>query len=179
MPRLFVALDLPDAVRDQVAALRAPDALDARWSDPEQYHVTLRFIGDTDADTAERYEEALAQVDAPAAECAPYGLDVLPSRRTPNVLIVGFDRSESLLSVYESVSDALQSVGLDPEERTYHPHVTLARLDDVSAKTVHSFLDDHEADVPSFTADRIHLIESTLTPDGAVYEHRRAVSIGA
>ncbi len=176
--RLFTALDLPGDVRSAIAALRAPDRLDARWTAPAQYHITLRFIGETDADTAPRYEDALASISAPAPECHPYGLDVLPSRRNPSVLVVGVERTGSLLSTYQAVSRALEAEGLDPEERTYRPHVTLARLDDRSPETVHAFLDAHDAaDLPPFRAQQVHLYESTLTDEGAVHERRASFDL--
>jgi len=176
--RLFTALDLPDAARTQTAALQAPNALDARWTSPDQFHVTIRFIGDASAKRADRYEEALARIEAPAVDCIPYGFDVLPSRRSPRVLIVGLERTDELMMLYEAVSNALEGKGLAPEERTYRPHVTLARLNDVPAATVHSFLDAHDASsLSSFHVDTLSLYESTLTPDGAVHERRAAFSL--
>jgi len=178
--RLFTALDLPDALCTDVAALRAPETLDVRWTPPEQYHVTLRFIGDASPETADRFTTRLDRIQAPVAEGVPYGLDVLPSRRNPSVLVVGLEPTESLLAVYEAVSEALESVGLEPETRSYRPHVTLARVRDCSAEIVHRFLDRHEAgDLPSFRADAFHLYESTLTPDGAVHERRASFSLGS
>ena len=178
--RLFTALDPPDALCTELAALRAPETLDGRWTSPEQYHVTLRFIGDASPETADRFTTRLDRVQAPVAAGVPYGLDVLPSRRNPSVLVVGLEPTESLLAVYEAVSDALESEGLEPETRSYRPHVTLARVRDSSAETVHRFLERHEAgDLPSFRADAFHLYESTLTPDGAVHERRASFSLGS
>ena len=178
--RLFTALNLPADLRSEIAALRDPDALDARWTAPDQYHVTLRFLGETDPDTAERMTARLDRVQAPAVDGTPYGLDVLPSRRRPSVLVVGLERTDPLLTLYEAVSDALEAEGLAPEDRTYRPHVTLARVRDVPAEAVHRFLVDHEADgLPSFRAESFHLYESTLTPDGAVHEQRRTYPLGA
>jgi 2'-5' RNA ligase len=177
--RLFTALDLPEEVRDRYARLQAPGDLDARWTDPDQFHVTLRFIGDADADQAARYEHALAQIDAPAVECVPYGLDALPSRRRPRVLIVGLERTDDLMTVHQSVSEALEGEGLEPEDRTYRPHVTLARLDDAPASAVHDFLDTHDDPaLTSFRVDTVHLYESTLTPNGAVHDRRASFSLG-
>jgi 2'-5' RNA ligase len=142
--------------------------------------VTLRFIGDASPETADRFTTRLDRVQAPVAAGVPYGLDVLPSRRNPSVLVVGLEPTESLLAVYEAVSDALESEGLEPETRSYRPHVTLARVRDSSAETVHRFLERHEAgDLPSFRADAFHLYESTLTPDGAVHERRASFSLGS
>jgi len=178
--RLFTALDVPDALRAQIARLRAPEALDGRWVPPEQYHVTLRFIGETSPDGADRLAAQLDRVQAPPVEVVPHGLDVLPSRRRPSVLIVGFERAEALLTLYETVSEVLESEGLEPEDRSYRPHVTLARVRDVSAEAVHRFLNRHEAgDLPSFRAEAFHLYESTLTPEGAVHERRRSFPLEA
>ena len=177
--RLFTALDLPEEVRTQFAELQMPGALNARWTRPAQFHITVRFIGDADPEQALRYENALEQVEVPAAECVPYGLDVLPSRRNPRVLIVGLKRSNSLLAVFEAVSNALEAEGLDTADRTYRPHVTLARLNDVSAETVHDFLETHAPPpLPTFRVSALHLYESTLTQDGAVHERRASVPLG-
>lgn len=176
--RLFTALDLTAAVRERIAAHRTPDALDARWTPPVQYHVTLRFIGEVGPETAARYDDVLGDVAARPAECIPYGLDVLPSRRNPNVLIVGLKRTDALLSVYRAVSNALEDAGLEPESRTYRPHVTLARLDDCAPEPLHRYLEEHDArGLPSFTTRQFHLYESTLTPDGAVHNRRASYEL--
>jgi len=176
--RLFTAVDLPDAARQACEALQEDLDLSARWTDPEQFHVTLRFIGDTEPPTAARYENVLNGIDADPARCTPYGLDALPSRRTPRVLVVGLERTKSLIALYDAVSKALEAEGLDPETRTYRPHVTLARLDDASGERVHDLLHPY-ADAPfdPFTADTYHLYESTLTSDGAVHERRTSFAL--
>lgn len=177
--RLFTAIDLPDNIRERFADLQIPGTLDARWTSPSQFHVTLRFIGDANESMATRYEEALNGIASPIATCEPYGLDVLPSRRNPSVLVVGLQRSDSLLSVYDAVSTALHDVGVEPEDRKYRPHVTLARLNDTAPERVHEVLDAYgDASLPSFTADTFYLYESTLTPDGAVHERRASFPLG-
>jgi 2'-5' RNA ligase len=178
--RLFTALDPPDPLRTEVAQLRAPDSLDARWTPPDQYHVTLRFLGEIDPKRAARIDTALGEVDVPPPACRPYGLDVLPSRRHPSVLIVGLDRTDTLLALYEAVSAVLEDEGVDPEDRRYRPHLTLARLDDVGAETVHRFLDRHDAGaLPAFRPPQFHLYESTLSPDGAVHDRRATYALSA
>lgn len=177
--RLFTAIDLPANIRQRFADLQIPGTLDARWTSPSQFHVTLRFIGDADEAMASRYEEALNRIESPVVTCEPYGLDVLPSRRNPSVLVVGLRRSDSLLSVYDAVSTALADVGVDPEDRKYRPHVTLARLNDAPPERIHEVLDAYgDASLPSFTVDTFYLYESTLTPDGAVHERRASFTLG-
>lgn len=169
--RLFTAIDLPEGFRDKVAAMQAPSALNAGWTDPDQFHVTLRFIGDADRSEATRYEEALAEVTNGPVRCKPYGLDVLPSRRSPRVLMLGLERTESLVELYNEVSAELDAEGLPPEDRTYKPHVTLARLEDTPPEAVHAFLRSHDQQsFPAFEAKKFVLYESTLGSDGAVHE---------
>jgi 2'-5' RNA ligase len=169
--RLFTALNIPDALRADLSGLQDADALDARWTDPEQFHITLRFIGEVPEEQAVRYEQALADVTAPPVQCVPYGLDVLPSRRSPRVVMLGLDRTDSMMTLYAAVSDALESEGLDPEDRTYRPHVTIGRLDDADPEAVHTFLRRHEdRSFSSFEADRFTLYESTLTSEGATHD---------
>lgn len=169
--RLFTAIDIPETLRDDLSALQESEVLAVRWSDPEQFHVTLRFIGEVSEAQAVRYEEALADVDAEPVQCAPYGLDVLPSRRSPRVLMLGLERTDSIMGLYDAVSDRLEAEGVDPEDRTYRPHVTLGRLDDADPESVQDFLHAHEEhSFPPFEADRFVLYESTLTQDGAIHE---------
>lgn len=176
--RLFTALDLPSAIRERYADLQAPEALDARWPSPHQFHVTVRFIGDATPDQAERYESALLTLDAPSVECIPYGLDVLPSRHNPSVLIVGLERTPPLMSVYQAVSTALENEGLDSDPRSYQPHVTLARLNNCPASIVHAFLKERaDVPLPSFSVNALHLYESTLMSDGAIHERRASVRL--
>lgn len=176
--RLFTALDLPNTLRERFADLRDDAALDARWSPPDQYHITLRFIGDADEAEFPHYRDAVASVQASPVSCQPYGLDVLPSRRNPRVLMVGMERTDSILALYEALSDALADLGLERDDRTYRPHVTLARLNDEAPETVHRFLRTlDDLDLSDFTASAFHLYESTLTHDGAVHERRATIPL--
>lgn len=180
--RLFTALDPPPRVRSRCAALqdalRDPLSAPARWTNPEQFHVTIRFLGATEPEQARRYKRALSQLEAPAARCVPYGLDVLPSRRTPRVVILGLERTETLLTLYDAVSDALEAEGLASEDRPYRPHLTLARLDDPDPERVHNALKAiDDAAIDPFRADTLFLYESTRTPEGAVHEQRASIGL--
>jgi 2'-5' RNA ligase len=169
--RLFTAIDLPESLRNDLSAVQDAKALSVRWSPPDQFHVTLRFIGEVSQEAAVRYEQALADVNVGPVQCVPYGLDVLPSRRSPRVLMLGLERTDSMMALYDAVSKGLEAEGLEPDDRTYRPHVTLGRLDDPDPDAVHDFLRAHEkASFPGFEADQFVLYESTLTPEGAVHE---------
>jgi len=177
--RLFTAIDLPDGFRNELASVQSPSALDARWTDPEQFHVTLRFIGNATPDEARRYEQALADVTEPPVRCRPYGLDALPSRHSPRMLTLGLERTESLVALHDAVEGALDDQGVAPEDRTYTPHVTLARLDGTTPETVHAFLrSQEEPSIPAFEADRFVLYKSSLTSEGAVHEPQAIFPLG-
>lgn len=176
--RLFTAFDIPDAARNSLSTLQTEENLGARWTSPDQYHVTLRFIGEVDKQQAARYKEALSEIEASPVHCEPYGLDVLPSRRSPSVLMLGLERTDDLLTLYQGVSKALEAHGLEPENRTYRPHVTIARLNNVEPEAVHDFLRAHEGlSVKPFTIEAFHLYESTLTPEGAIHERLATFSL--
>lgn len=169
--RLFTAIDPPDAIREQLESIQEANELPARWTAPDQFHVTIRFIGDADEEQAQKYQASLDSLTLSSVKCQPYGLDVLPSRRSPRVLTLGLERTDTLMALYESVSSALEAEGLAPEDRSYKPHVTIGRLNDVQREAVHEFLRSHEdATFPTFHVDRLVLYESTLTPDGAIHE---------
>jgi 2'-5' RNA ligase len=182
MPRLFTALDLPDDVLTTLRAFQDDQALPgrARWTPMNNHHITLRFIGDVDKDTSDAIEAALSAVRAEPFPIEPLGLGVLPSRRKPRVLTVRVDASERLRNLYRSVQDALAAVDIQREERRYRPHITLARLKEVTPERLYATL--REMDGPqldAFPVDRFYLYESTLTPDGAVHTVRAAYPLDA
>jgi 2'-5' RNA ligase len=172
--RLFTAFDPSDELRDALSEVRSWTGdlpLSVRWSDPAQYHCTLRFIGEVDSAEAEALRSALQEVDPPGFRAEPHGLTALPGRRNPRVLVVALDLSSPLRRLYRAVTSALQEEGIDPEDRSYRPHITLGRFDDPDREVVHRFLKRHrEASFPAFPVSGFHLYESTLTPSGAVHD---------
>ena len=169
MPRLFVALDVPDDVRTALTALRT-EFDGARWTKPEQLHGTLRFLGDTPEDRLAGLEAALAGVDTPPPlDLRLDGLTAFPSRRRPLVLVARVTPTDELMSLQQRIEDTVQRLGFEAESRPFRPHVTLARLKHPDARAVHDWLRAHTADA-TFTADAFHLYASTLQSSGAVHE---------
>lgn len=172
--RLFTAFDPSDELRDALSDVRSWTGdipLSVRWSDPDQYHCTLRFIGEVGDDTAAAVRSSLQHVDEPAFRAEPHGLTALPGRRNPRVLVLSLDLSSPLRHLHRAVTSALQNEDIDPENRSYRPHITLGRLNDPDREVVHRFLKRHrETSFPAFSVSEFHLFESTLTPDGAVHE---------
>lgn len=180
MPRLFTAIDPPTATIERLRTFcDAQDVpFEARWTPPSNYHITLRFIGEVDAGQADALDAALARVEAAPFTVAPIGLNVLPSRRSPRVLMVAIEASAALQALYEAVSDALAEEGVARESRSYRPHLTIARLKNADPADVHRFLRNAPSlDLDPFLIHRFTLYESTLQPDGAVHTARRAYAL--
>ncbi|ARA92532.1 2'-5' RNA ligase [Rhodothermaceae bacterium RA] len=167
MPRLFVALDVTDATRQALAALR-DDTLPARWTPPHQYHLTLRFLGEVPDDAVEAIRTALATVQAAPVVLRGTGLGVFPSLRRPRVLFARIDETPALMRLHAAVEAALTRVGLPPDERPFHPHITLARLSRPDARRVRRFRARHaDVRIEPMRIDAFTLYASRLGPDGA------------
>src|ERR1700754_3163610 len=127
--RLFVGLDIPEAIRIQIA--RYVDEMrrigpDAKWVGTDSYHVTLKFIGEWKRDVREIIA-ALEQVAAPSIHLGFRGSGFFPTSRAPRVFWVGIESDERLASLAKSVETACSTLGIQAEDRTFSPHLTLAR----------------------------------------------------
>lgn len=175
MPRLFIALDPSDNQREALKDLRT-DAVAARWTPPAQYHVTLRFLGDTAPDTASTLEDALADITAAPCPIHGTGLGTFPSLRNPRVLYACVDPTPALMALQEQVDALCKDLGFAPERHSFTPHLTVARLRKVDPATVYSFVRDHtDWTYPTHVATEMILYESTLHTEGA--QHTALVRI--
>ncbi|MEO5375525.1 MAG: RNA 2',3'-cyclic phosphodiesterase [Alphaproteobacteria bacterium] len=169
MIRLFVAIDLPDAVRDRLAAL-AGGIPGARWLEPESYHVTLHFIGEVPEDTAEEIHAALEAVRAPGVTLAIGGVGSFSQGHRVHSLYAGVDRSPPLLHLHDRIQRAVTQVCPATDGRRFTPHVTLARLKGATPSRVQDFL---AANAPfrlePFPVARFTLFSSHLGRGGASY----------
>ena len=172
MPRLFIAVDLPEAHKAKLAGLH-DEALPGRWTRPEQYHLTLRFIGEVDQERASTIEQALADIRAEAFSSQGRSLDVFPSTRKPRVLFAAIDPAPALMDLQAKTEQALRALGIEAEPKPFHPHVTLARLRRANARTVRAFLLTHESfTLTPFDVAHYYLYASILRPEGALHQRR-------
>jgi 2'-5' RNA ligase len=128
--RLFVALDINDAIRTRIARFLdgvrglAPDA---RWVRPESLHVTLKFIGEQSDAQVEEIRRALTAIEADSFEMNFRGYGFFPTARAPRVFWIGIEADSKLTSLAGSVDSKLASLTISKEEHAYNPHLTLAR----------------------------------------------------
>jgi 2'-5' RNA ligase len=131
--RLFVALDLPWTLRDQLSDL-ALGLAGVRWVAPENYHITLRFIGEMPGHKAEEIDHALSGLRARGFSLELAGVGTLEKSGRVTALWAGVARNQALDHLRGKIDTALQRAGVPAERRRFAPHVTLARLDDRAAE---------------------------------------------
>lgn len=169
MHRLFVAVDLPQAVKSALQGLCA-GVPGAKWRRQDQLHLTLRFIGEVDGGVARDVCDALDGVQAPAFDIAVSGVGHFGDKRRPRVLWAGVDGVDPLKFLRERVERTLVNIGLEPEGRKYRPHVTLARLQGARMHDVTEFESLHgDFRSVTFHVDRFVLFSSFLSGAGAIY----------
>jgi 2'-5' RNA ligase len=126
MPRLFTGIEIPPDIADRLAMLRG-GLPNARWIDRDNYHLTLRFIGDVDRRVAEDVAESLDRVRRPVFSLRLTGVSALGTKR-PHAIVAMAEATPALIELQAEHERILQRIGLPPEGRKYTPHVTLARL---------------------------------------------------
>jgi len=168
--RLFVGLELPWELRQRVALLANAGIPGARWVPPENYHLTLRFIGETPGHVAEEIDHALAALTAPSFTLTLMGIGTFGKGGRGQSLWVGVERSEPLERLHSKIETALQRCGLEPERRRFQPHLTLARLDGTAEAKVAGFVQAHNLfRAEPAVMEHFTLFSSLLGKDQAVY----------
>jgi 2'-5' RNA ligase len=175
--RLFVAIDLPDALAASVADAQArfDDPAGLRFTDPAQAHVTLSFLGAADEGRLDEVERAVASgvdtADVDPFEATVGGFGVFPSLDYISVVWTGVRQGTAELNrLHDSLQTELTPLGFEPDDHTFTPHVTLARMDDARGKeTVQRVVREEDPTVGSFRVEEVRLKRSDLTPDGPAY----------
>jgi 2'-5' RNA ligase len=174
--RLFVAVDLPAAVRDSLQSAIRPltKAIPgARWTRPDAWHVTMKFLGNVDPRLRGWLEGAVADA---AAEARPFEsrlhvLGAFPSSRRARVLWAGLEDPEGGFVALAGALDRLMEREFPPEKRPFTPHLTLARFKEQAALPEDALAVPIESD--PFAVDRLILYRSHLQRPHAVYEPLR------
>jgi 2'-5' RNA ligase len=168
MPRLFTAIEIPANVGQMLSFLRG-GLPGARWIDPENYHITLRFIGDIDASVANDVASILDGVDRTPFELRLDGLAAFGGRK-PRSVYANVAPSQALMDLQAEIERLMQRVGLAPEGRKFTPHVTLARLRDSSSRQVADYLTERASfrSAP-FSVERFVLYSSRDSVGGGPY----------
>ncbi|MPZ55863.1 MAG: RNA 2',3'-cyclic phosphodiesterase [Rhizobiales bacterium] len=178
MVRLFTGLEIPADLAEALAMLRG-GLPGARWIDPENYHLTLRFIGDIDDSLAHEIALMLRQVRRPGFDLRLGGLASFGGRK-PRAVIAAAEPSAPLMELQAEHERLLRRIGLEPESRKFTPHVTLARLRDSSSRQVADYLaNSGHFRSRSFPVSRFVLFSSRASGGGGPYLVEEAYPLAA
>ena len=165
--RLFVAIDPPAEIREQLVSICC-GLPDARWIPPEQLHLTLCFIGEVSGSAFLDIREALAEIKACLFSLRLQGVGFFPPRGLPRVIWAGIEQSEPLLVLQRKITTRLFQLGVEPENRKFSPHITLARLQQTPAAKVGKYMAMHGLlGSEPFMVDSFLLYSSVIGRKGA------------
>ena len=179
--RLFIAIPLPSEVREELAACAEPIRA-IGWTRPEQIHLTLRFIGDVQPEAAVAIESGLAGIRVEPFILSLAGAGVFPPRGDPRVIWIGVGENPArLFQLRQQIDDSLLARGVEVDLRTFHPHVTLARVRDGAAPGAAREVVKRHRDYasPPFRVDSFQLIGSELLPSGPAHTLKREFALVA
>ena len=179
MPRLFVALPVPEEIAEDLVALQS-GVPDARWVPSENFHVTLCFAGKVEGGTMRDFEEELSDIAGPRFPVAVAGVEQFSSGKQPKALVALVARTDRLDWLQQKVSTVARNCGIAVERRKFRPHVTLARFP-TGAETGHhiaQFMASHSTFYAGpWVADHFALYSSRRGSGGSVYREKAAYDL--
>jgi 2'-5' RNA ligase len=169
MPRLFIAIDLPEEIREELCCLRTPIP-GGRWVPESQIHLTLAFLGDVETSRVAELTGRISALTAPPFRLCLDRLGCFPSRSRPRVLWVGVRPEPLLTSLADRLREILRECTIPQEDRPFSPHITLARLKLPAPRENAIFLDrPFRLEKQTISVEEFILFESRLTAAGAIH----------
>lgn len=174
--RLFVAIDLSESIAQLLDELN-PQLKGVRWTAREQLHLTLAFFGYVEAPIEQVLRDKLQTIQFHSFFLPIVGTGTFPPKGPPKIVWIGVGSGHPhLFQIHKRVQEAALGAGLEPELRSWHPHITLARCRDVSRQAIQPFLrETAELDAGLIKVDQFHLYSSKLLPSGSI--HTRELTI--
>jgi 2'-5' RNA ligase len=170
VPRLFIAIDLPLEVKAELGKL-CSGISGAKWVKDDQMHLTLRFIGETGEQQFKQVRDALAGIEGASFEMSLESVGQFPERGSPRVLWVGLKAPNDLRQLQQTIETTLLNLDLDPQDKPFSPHITLARFKTPPApESMRQYLRQHmEFRSTAIPVKSFILYSSLLQPHGPVY----------
>lgn len=183
--RLFVAIEISAHIRAAIVSLLQEFrtiAPQVKWVRPENLHLTLKFLGEADPGKLGSIEHSLAAIhSAPPVTLDFTGLGFFPNAQRPRILWAAINSSSNLQSIVSEIDGALHLLGFPHDDRTFTPHLTLARIQQqtLPPKLIGTIAQNSSRCFGSCEAREFHLIESKLKPAGAEYTTLQSFSFVA
>jgi 2'-5' RNA ligase len=175
---LFTGIEIPDTAREALSGMRG-GLPGARWIDAENYHLTLRFIGDIDGRTAAEIAGLLSRIHRHGFAITVDGLSAFGTKR-PHSIIATIAPSRDLTELQADQERMMQRLGLPPDPRKFSPHVTLARIKGIGSAAVARYFAEHGTPlVPPIKVDRFVLFSARESVGGGPYVVEEAYPLSA
>jgi 2'-5' RNA ligase len=182
--RCFISINLDEytqkKVGDIIDVLNKYEA-DIKWVNPENLHLTLKFLGNTPEERLNLIKEALENV---ASKYHPFytkikGMGVFPNKRYPRVLWVGVENKEILIEIQRQVETEMSFIGYKKEQKEFSPHVTIGRArSSFRVQNVLECLDSYkDYDFGILCVKNIYIMRSDLNPKGPKYTKLYEISL--
>lgn len=185
--RCFVSVEMSDELKarigEQTLPLRQSAAKNVKWTPAENLHLTLKFLGDVDAEDIPRISGLLAEAARPVRpfEMSLFGAGVFPSPKSPRVVWIGVRDAEHLKGLAREVEDALEKAGFRREPRAYVPHLTLGRVRagrGAADELIRGLATLRDVLFGNIVVKNICLMQSELRPEGARYRRLGEMPLG-
>lgn len=186
MLRSFLAIELPESILRRIGEVQRDlksSRAEVRWVNPENIHLTLKFFGNIEES---KIEPIVTSIKEPVRATPPIsiqirGMGAFPGLKNPRVIWVGLnDEGRVLTSFQNRLEKELEKAGFQPEDRPFHPHLTLGRMRSNRGKDelVKEMERYREEEFGRFQADRVVLFKSDLRPEGPIYTRLKEVKLG-
>ena len=186
MIRSFLAIELPEPILRKIGEvqgdLRSTHA-EVGWTDPKKIHLTLKFFGNIEES---RIDPIFKSIEEPVRKTLPFSLKVrgvgaFPHLKNPRVIWIGLVEEKGILTSFQKqIETQLEKVGFQPENRPFHPHLTLGRMKSSRGKEglVGRIERHREEEFGDFQVERMVLFKSDLRPSGPIYTPLRELRLG-
>lgn len=175
--KIFIGFDAGGDIPAQAASLPR-DRLKARWTQQDDLHLTLRYLGFIAPEQIDDIIEKIGEIRVKPATIVARGLGVFEKDRRDHILHARIESVRAANNLAAAVNDKLQVIGFDPPLRAFVPHITLARAS--SAQGIDDYIRRHDRDIhASWIVDRIHVYQSgSMTETGVKYKKRATLDLG-
>lgn len=164
--RLFLAINLPTEVQNQVAALYLPEIESLRWTPLHQLHITLSYLGELSPNKIDAIIEAIAELTFKPITLTLKDTGFFKS----GIYWLGVDENPELINLQNRLCHAMREIGIRLEKRRFKPHVTIARTKQISAPIAQRIEQQSFGFHLEFSTDRFELMSSYLKSDGPEYQ---------
>jgi len=183
MTRSFIAVEIPKDVRDGIGGLQAnfksAAGSSVRWVANDNLHLTLIFLGEIEETFLNKVKEqlTLAVKTIKSFEANLNGLGAFPSQRSPRIIWIGMDKGkDEVINLQAMAEKPLVTIGYKPEDRKFHPHLTIGRVKGIVKEPAKIFETNYTS--RNFPVKSIVLFKSTLRPEGPIYEKLQEFNFG-